>query len=88
MSEEHLGFPEPSVMVAAALLLMTRFVVTGCPLLLRMVARQLEFLAQHPSEDVSPILREMCEKLAEDWDNLVRQNENPGQPAEAKTSLH
>jgi hypothetical protein len=87
MSQEHLGFPEPSVMVAAALLVMTRFAVTGCPLLARMVAQQLEFLAQHPSEDVAPILRHMCEKLAGDWENLVRQNEDPA-PAGGKTGLH
>lgn len=69
-------FLDPAVIIASVLLLMTRFAVTRCPLLLEMVTHQLEFLARHPSQHLSPMLRELCQKLVNDWDNLLQHEAN------------
>jgi hypothetical protein len=87
MNQKESDFPEATVLIASALLLMTRFAVTGCPFLLHMVTRQLQFLARHPREEVSPMLREVCQKLAEDWENLLHHMQTERQ-ARANTSLH
>jgi hypothetical protein len=70
-------FPDPAVIIAAALLLMTRFAVTPCPFLLEMVIHQLEFLARHPSERLSPILRDISKKLVRDWEHLLQHETGP-----------
>lgn len=63
--------PDPGVIVAAALHLMTHHATTRCPCKARLVVQQLEFLASHPSDTVSPLLRQVCRKLIVEWYGLI-----------------
>lgn len=70
MNNDILNLPAPDTLVAAALYLMTSHAKGGCPMVGRMVLRQLNYLAQHPSAEVTPMLREVCLKLACEWERL------------------
>ncbi|MBI2312461.1 MAG: hypothetical protein HYU77_08165 [Betaproteobacteria bacterium] len=63
--------PDPGVIVAAALHLMTHHATTHCPYKARLVVQQLEFLANYPSDAVSPMLRQVCRKLIVEWYGLI-----------------
>lgn len=67
MKPELNDLPAPDTLVAATLYLMSRHALTACPLLGSMIARQLEYLARHPSQSVAPQLRAVCEKLSVQW---------------------
>lgn len=69
MKFDPLNLPAPDTLIAAALYLMTSHARTGCPLVSRMIARQLRYLAHHPSTSVTLQLRAACAKLAEQWEN-------------------
>lgn len=86
--DEKLNLPEPAAIVASALFLMTRHATTGCPCKAQMVIRQLEFLAQHPSEQVSPMLRQVCRKLIVEWHNLVYQGQKAERAPAVNPALH
>ncbi len=82
MNNANLNLPAPDVLVAAAFYLMASHARTDCPLVCRMVARQLRYLARHPSDSVAPMLREVCIRLAREWErHSLRQQTEPRQPA-------
>lgn len=62
--------PEPETLFAAALYLATNYARTGCPMLCRMVMRQLACIRNHPSESVPQSLRETCGKLLLEWGRI------------------
>lgn len=59
--------PPPETLVAATFFLMTRHATIRCPLVGRVIARQLQLLAKHPSETLAPHLRAVCAKLSVQW---------------------
>ena len=59
--------PPPETLVAATFFLMTKHATIRCPLVGRVIARQLQYLADHPSETLTPQLREVCAKLSLQW---------------------
>lgn len=61
------GLPPAETLVAATFFLMTRHAAVRCPLVGRVIAQQLRFLAEHPSETLTPELRAVCAKLAVQW---------------------
>lgn len=82
MNNENLNLPAPDVLVAAAFYLMTSHARTDCPLVRRMVIHQLHYLARHPSDSVTPMLREVCIRLAREWEcHNLRQQTVPLQPS-------
>lgn len=66
MEIPHEKLPPPETIVAATLFLMTRHAKVRCPLVGRVIARQLQFLAEHPAE-LAPQLRAVCAKLSAQW---------------------
>lgn len=62
--------PAHETLFAAALYLATNYARTGCPLLCRMVMRQLACIQHHPDQSVPPHLRETCRKLREEWERI------------------
>ena len=85
MNNANLNLPAPDVLVAAAVYLMTSHARTGCPLVRRIIASQLRYLARHPSNTVTPMLREVCIRLARDWERLgLRPQTIPRQPAASR----
>jgi hypothetical protein len=59
--------PPPETLVAATFFLMTRHASMRCPLVGRVIACQLQYLADHPSDTLTPQLRAVCAKLSEQW---------------------
>jgi hypothetical protein len=53
--------------VAATFFLMTRHAAIRCPLVGRVIAQQLQYLAEHPSDTLTPQLRAVCAKLSAQW---------------------
>lgn len=62
--------PEPETLIAAVLYLATNYARTGCPMLCTMLVRQLACIRNHPSDSVSPSLRETCGKLLVEWGRI------------------
>ncbi len=71
MDDPKDGIPGPDTLFAAALYLATSYAKTGCPVVCRMLMRQLACILNHPSEEVSPALREACRKLHADWGQIA-----------------
>ena len=67
MSIPRAKFPPLETLVAATFFLMTKHATIRCPLVGRVIARQLQYLADHPSETLTPQLREVCAKLSQQW---------------------
>jgi hypothetical protein len=67
--------PPAETLVAATFFLMTRHAAVRCPLVGRIIARQLQYLAEHPSETLTPQLRDVCAKLSAQWANDAEQLE-------------
>lgn len=84
-NNENLNLPAADVLVAAAFYLMTSHARTDCPLVRRMVVHQLRYLARHPSDSVTPMLRDVCIRLAREWERLnLRQQAISRQPAASR----
>lgn len=62
--------PEAETLFAAAMYLATNYARTGCPLLCRMVVRQLACIEHHPDESVPESLRETCRRLRREWERI------------------
>jgi hypothetical protein len=62
--------PEAGVVFATALYLATNYAKSGCPMLCRMLMRQLACLERHPDPSVSPALRDVCRKLHFEWERI------------------
>jgi hypothetical protein len=59
--------PPAQTLVAATFFLMTKHAAIRCPLVGRIIARQLKYLAEHPSDTLTPQLRDVCAKLSAQW---------------------
>ncbi len=62
--------PANETLFAAALFRATNYARTGCPLLCRMMLRQLACIQYHPDESVPQSLRDSCRKLREEWERI------------------
>jgi len=63
------NLPSAETLVAATFFLMTRHAAIRCPLVSRIIARQLQYLAEYPSDTLTPQLRAVCAKLSAHWAN-------------------
>jgi len=59
--------PPAETLVAATFFLMTKHAAVRCPLVGRIIAQQLQYLAEHPSDTLTPQLRDVCAKLSAQW---------------------
>ena len=71
MEREKSEIPAPLTLFAAALYLVTNYARSGCPLLCRMVMRQLACIQAHPDESVTQAMRDTCRKLQEEWGRIA-----------------
>jgi hypothetical protein len=81
-------FSDADAMVASALCLMTPRVTACCPRKARRVIRQRELLAEHPGEDVAPLLRQVCRKLVREWHGLLHAMQKAAPAPGASPTLH
>jgi hypothetical protein len=70
MDSEKLKLPAPETLFAATMYLATNYARCGCPMLCRMIVRQLACIENHPSADVPQSLRETCGKLRGEWERI------------------
>jgi hypothetical protein len=70
MENPKLEMPDLEILFATALYLAANYAKTGCPLLCRMVQRQLSFIETHPDPSVSPALRKNCRNLRREWEGI------------------
>lgn len=70
MENPKLAMPDLELLFATALYLATNYAKTGCPMLCRMVQRQLSFIEAHPDLSVSPALRKNCRNLRREWEGI------------------
>lgn len=70
MQRPDTEIPAPDTLFAAALYLAAKYARTGCPLLCRMVVRQLACIERHPDEAIPRSLRETCRKLSAEWERI------------------
>ena len=70
MEKLECEIPAHETLFAAALYLATNYARTGCPLLCRMMMRQLACIQHHPDQSVPQSLRETCRKLREEWERI------------------
>jgi hypothetical protein len=75
MSDQERAIPEPGTLIAAVFYLATNYARTGCPMLCSMLMRQLACIRNHPSDLVSPSLRETCGKLLVEWGRIGAERE-------------
>lgn len=59
--------PEPALLIASTMFLMTKHLDKGCSCLRLMIVRQLELILEHPSDEVTPLLRQACCRLINQW---------------------
>jgi len=71
MEQDPQQLPQPETLYAAALYLATNYAKSGCPMLCRMVMRQLACILNYPGESVSPALREVCRSLYVEWERIA-----------------
>lgn len=83
---------EPEIIFAATLYLMTQHARSRSPLLARVVARQLGYIAEHPSGEVPDVLRAVCQNLQSRWMRIAASTAAPALPppdkAGNKSSVH
>lgn len=70
MSLHENEMPPLENLLVAALYLATNFAKSGCPRLSHLLLHQLEFVMNHPRDDVSPMVHETCKKLHAVWHQL------------------
>ncbi|HVY06802.1 MAG TPA: hypothetical protein VHB46_12565 [Burkholderiales bacterium] len=88
MTTRRAKLPPPETLVAATFFLMTRHATIRCPLVGRVIARQLQFLADHPSETLTPQLRDVCAKLSVQWTREAEESERNRLLADASLAPH
>jgi hypothetical protein len=59
--------PQPDVLLASTLYLMTRYYAHRCPCVANAVAQHLDLLSQQAEERCSALLRATCAQLELDW---------------------
>jgi len=70
MDPHSIELPPLENLLVAALYLATNFAKSGCPRLSHMLLHQIEFVLNHPREDVSPMVQETCRQLYETWETI------------------
>lgn len=75
MNKPKTDIPEPGTVIATALYLATHYAKSGCPMLCRMLMRQLACLERHPDPAVSAALRDVCRKLHFEWARIGAERE-------------
>jgi hypothetical protein len=70
MEQQTSGMPGAEGLFTAALYLATHYARTGCPLLCRMLMRQLACIQHHPDESLPASLREAGSKLRVEWERI------------------
>lgn len=68
-ASDHL--PEPQVVLASLLSLMTSFVRTGCPRMAVLIRRQLAYLQSFPESMMPASLKTIARRLEDDWDRIA-----------------
>ena len=71
MEFNPLHLPPPETLFAATLYLATKYAKSGCPRVCHMIMRQLMCILNHPSESVSPALRDTCRRLHAEWSRIA-----------------
>ena len=71
MEPKFVELPQPETLFAATLYLATNYAKSGCPRVCHMIMRQLMCILNHPSESVSPALRETCRRLHAEWARIA-----------------
>ena len=84
--DKKLDLPEPELLVASAMFLMTKHLDQGCSCLRSMIVRQLELIVEHPSEEVTPLLRQACCRLINQWEAHSKRCEQEAMKAFKDTS--
>lgn len=62
---------EPEIVLATVLHLMTQHARSRSPLIARVVARQLGYLARHPSDQLPSFLQAVCGNLEPRWQRIA-----------------
>ncbi|MBK8525338.1 MAG: hypothetical protein IPL58_15640 [Betaproteobacteria bacterium] len=62
--------PDPTVLLASLLSMMTRFSCLGCPRLAGRIRRNLALLHHYPDKDMPPQLKELAQRLEHEWAQL------------------
>jgi hypothetical protein len=78
-------------LLAAALYLATNFARSSCPRLSHLLLHQLEFVLNHPRENVSPMMHETCKRLYEVWETIHaerKQAVSNGEPLLIRRQVH
>ena len=70
MNPDSTELPPLENILVAALYLATNFAKSGCPRLSHLIMHQLEFVLSHPTESVSPPVRETCQRLHQVWEQI------------------
>jgi hypothetical protein len=70
MNPDSTELPPLENILVVALYLATNFAKSGCPRLSHMIMHQLEFALSHPTESISPPVRETCRRLHEAWEKI------------------
>jgi hypothetical protein len=65
--------PDAGIVLATALYLATNYAKLGCPMLPRMIVRQLACLEGHPDPAVPAALRDISRKLRYEWERIGRE---------------
>ena len=71
MEQGPIETPSPDTLYAVALYLTTNYARSGCPRVCHMIMRKLMCILNHPSESVSPALRETCRRLHVEWARIA-----------------
>lgn len=70
MARQSSETPAPETLYAAALYLATTYAKTGCPMVCRMLVRQMDYILSYPEPLVPPVLRDICCRLRADWERI------------------
>lgn len=65
-----LALPDPSALLASLLSLMTRFSCLGDPAQAQLIRRELALLRRYPDDQVPSLLKQVGERLEQEWAQL------------------
>lgn len=66
---QHL--PEPTVILAALMTMMTRFSCLGCPRLATRIRHNLALLQHYDDSEMPPLLKQLAQRLEGEWGQLL-----------------
>ncbi len=67
MTTNVIALPDAAILLAAVLYLMTKYAERACPSVRRAIESHLFWLAQHPSDQITPAERATYSRLAKQW---------------------